>query len=80
MKQVSWVGILSVAAVLAAGIAAWAAESESARAVQSVTPSLVAGRDLSGVSAPPGRTLGTGDEGDASQASGPPRKSIRAQA
>lgn len=80
MKQVNWIGILSTAAVLAAGIAAWAAGNESARVVESTAPSLVAGRDLSGVSAPPGLTNGAGDEGDASKASGPPRKSVRSMA
>lgn len=75
MKQMNWVGVLSAAAVLAAGIAAWAGGGEGVRAMEPA--SLVAGRDLTGVSAPPGRANGAGDEGDASQASGPPRKSIR---
>lgn len=79
MKPKRWVGILSAGAVLATGIAAWAAGSESS-VVRSAAPSLVAGRDLTDVSAPPGLTNSAGDEGDASKASGPPRKSLRSLA
>lgn len=83
MSQTSWVGALGAAAILATGISAWAMGPESAwpaeggKAVSAplggaAVPAgkLLAGQDLRGVSAPPGRTYGDGD--DASKASGPP--------
>ncbi|AGW90489.1 hypothetical protein N234_10635 [Ralstonia pickettii DTP0602] len=80
MKQIGWVGTLSAVALVATGVAAWAAGSGSEWAVHGTPHSLVAGQDLTGVSAPPGRTNGTADEGEASKASGPPYKSLPQQA
>lgn len=76
MKQTRWVGILSAGALLATGIAAWAAGSESDRVLRAAVPSLLAGSDLTGVSAPPARSSGADEGSDASKASGPPRKSV----
>lgn len=76
MKQIGWVSALSAVAIAATGIAAWAAGSGSEWAVHGTPHSLMAGQDLTGVSAPPARTNGTADEGEASKASGPPYKSL----
>ncbi len=85
MNQKSWVGILSAVAMLATGIAAWAAENDSVGIRDTLAPSLatsslLAGRDLTGVSAPPSLSNGAGEEGDASKSSGPPGKSVRSLA
>lgn len=82
MKQIGWVSALSAlsalsaVAIAATGIAAWAAASGSESAVHGTPHSLMAGQDLTGLSAPPSRTNGTADEGEASKASGPPYKSL----
>lgn len=57
MKQNRWIGALSALAIVATGVAAWAADSGSAFVVQSSSPSLKAGRSV-----PPGHTDGPASE------------------
>lgn len=87
MKKTISIRALCLAMGLAAG-GAWAVTGESVHAgdrygydfrttMQADTPLIVAGRDLTGVSAAPGRGTGVADEGEASKYSGPPSKSIR---
>ncbi|MBP0639854.1 MULTISPECIES: hypothetical protein [unclassified Cupriavidus] len=73
MKAIHWISALGATAILSTGVTAWASASDLAWATGRP---MIAGQDLSGVSATPSRAGETGAGDEASKASGPPNKSL----